>query len=565
MIRNGFLETIDCRGRWSRGCSFAAPAAAAPEAGPEMPPPGLTAGGVAAGVDQQRGWVPKKDDANVSVEMNLPEMQGSDVRIAVKALHFTGLEETVDEKDLQSFAAPLLQDEMTIHDLWKVAAQVTNYLHTAGYMSAIAILPEQEIVDGNVTMQILIGHYDRAAFENTSELVTSRAVSFLPAARPGKKILRGPLDRELLILNDLPGVKAHAYLSPGRTTGTADILFRLETTEKEGGAAYIDNFGSRYTGRWRLGGYYYRNNLAHIGDKLAIGALRSHTDDIRSYDVSYEFPVGNGGMFLGIEGYQTDYVLGKQYRKFEMDGLSHGWRIYTRTPMKRTLNNNTWLRLEYGESNLSDYIHLIGYDAEKKNRALRVGFEGLWRSSTQAATMKLTHTVGGMKMENEITRWQYADTAGSYQKTELDAYDYWRISPAVTLTAQLSAQYAWDNLDSSEKLYVGGHNAVRAFPQSEAGGDHGVLGSIDLSFQVPKTRFEIIPFYDIGWVQYRQSYNGPYDNRRTLAGAGLGLAYRNPGHSYARLDWAYPLSDAYSASAGEDMHGMWWFQFVQYF
>lgn len=230
---------------------------------PELPS-GLTAGGVTAGIDQQRGWQPKKDDIDVAVDMQLPEMQGSDVRIGVKALHFTGLEDAVDEQALQDVVAPSLQDEMTINDLWKIATLVTNYLHAEGFMSAIAVLPEQEIVDGNVTMQVLLGHYDRAAFENTSKLRTSRAVSFLPGARPGKMILRGPLDRELLILNDLPGVKAHAYLSPGRETGTADILFRLETTEVEGGATYVENFGSRYTGRWRFGGFYYRNNLAHM-------------------------------------------------------------------------------------------------------------------------------------------------------------------------------------------------------------------------------------------------------------------------------------------------------------
>ena len=89
-------------------------------------------------------------------------------------------------------------------------------------------------------------------------------------------------------------------------------------------------------------------------------------------------------------------------------------------------------------------------------------------------------------------------------------------------------------------------------------------GSIELNFQLPKTRFQLIPFYDIGWVKDRRSYYGD-DSQRTLAGAGLGLACSNPGHSYARLDWAYPLGEKYSESAGENMHGMWWFQFVQYF
>lgn len=265
------------------------------------------------------------------------------------------------------------------------------------------ILPEQEIKDGVVTMRVLIGHYDRAAFENASELYTSRAIDFVPAARPGKQILRKPLDRELLILNDIPGVRAHAYLSPGRTTGTADILFKLDTTEKEGGAIYVDNYGSRYTGRWRLGGSYHRNNLSHVGDQLTIGALRSNTDEIRNYDIRYELPVGSGGIFAGAEYFKTDYELGKQYRKYDATGLTHGWRVYMRQPLKRTLNNNTYFHLEYGESNLVDRFGAYDIDSEKKNRVTRFGFEGLWRGQKQASRAKLMHHLGDVHRYSDDT------------------------------------------------------------------------------------------------------------------------------------------------------------------
>ena len=111
-----------------------APVAAAQQ----MPPDTLSAGGVNAGVDQQRGWQPKKDDVDVDVDIKIPEMKGSDIRIRVTKLQFIGLEDTIKESDLQTFSAAYVQPEMSINDLWKVAGNVTNYLHDEGYMSHTA-------------------------------------------------------------------------------------------------------------------------------------------------------------------------------------------------------------------------------------------------------------------------------------------------------------------------------------------------------------------------------------------------------------------------------------------
>lgn len=76
--------------------------------------------------------------------------------------------------------------------------------------------------------------------------------------------------------------------------------------------------------------------------------------------------------------------------------------------------------------------------------------------------------------------------------------------------------------------------------------------------------FRLVPFYDAGWVHRDRHPASGSPNARTLAGAGVGLIYTNPGRSYARIDAAFPLSDRYSETAGRNIHSMCWFQFVQY-
>ena len=193
-----------------------------------------------------------------------PTSEQTDMKIMVQTVTFSGMEDNLTEEELQAVVQAELGKEKSVADLWSMAGKVTDYLHSKGYMVALAILPPQEIRNGQVKMEILMGHYDRIGFTNQSDLLTERAVSLTHRVRPGKIIERDSLDRTLLTLNDIPGLWAQAYLSPGRTNGTAELLFDLTTTEHNRGYVYTDNYGSQYTGRWRVGTAWNRNNISHV-------------------------------------------------------------------------------------------------------------------------------------------------------------------------------------------------------------------------------------------------------------------------------------------------------------
>jgi hemolysin activation/secretion protein len=61
------------------------------------------------------------------------------------------------------------------------------------------------------------------------------------------------LDRSLLSLSDLPGTRVQSTLRPGTTVGASDLLVEVNKTSSLQGSVDTDNFGSTYTGEYRIG------------------------------------------------------------------------------------------------------------------------------------------------------------------------------------------------------------------------------------------------------------------------------------------------------------------------
>lgn len=157
--------------------------------------------------------------------------------IKVSNIRFSG-QSLYNERRVQAQVSGNLKSEMSFIELRAIAQKVTDSYHKSGYMTAVAYLPTQDIVNGTVMISILGGHNTKISYDNTSKLRTKCAESFAHLARPGRIIRRQYLDRLLPIMNDVPGIRAHAFLSPGEKTGTAATRCKLTATEVDGGILF---------------------------------------------------------------------------------------------------------------------------------------------------------------------------------------------------------------------------------------------------------------------------------------------------------------------------------------
>ena len=106
---------------------------------------------------------------------------------------------------------------------------------------------------------------------------------------------------------------------------------------------------------------------------------------------------------------------------------------------------------------------------------------------------------------------QYAKTDGRYRKTQLTLQRWQQFIGKSQLLGKIQQQWASKNLDSSEKLSLGGVNGIRAYPLGEVSGDEGYLARIDWRFPLSE-QCALGVGYDAGRVKinkHRLSHTAP--------------------------------------------------------
>lgn len=500
----------------------------------------------------------KDTEVHSSVQFAVSDKGSQTVKINATAIAFTGDGERFT-LELQELAKPYLTEDMVFGDLQTICQKVTETLRAKGYLSAIAYLPQQTIErNGTVNINVVLGTYSAISLVNTSKMKSARLQDFVDTIKIGSTVQQRELDRVLLTIGDMPGVTAHGYLLPGKQEKTVSLKITTSPQPKYETYIFADNYGTADTGNYRLGATMQINQLSNMGDFLRMSFVTTDKDTI-NYDVRYDLPVGNRGLHLGAAVYQTNYNLGNYWGQFDAYGMSRTMELYAQMPLKRTMNNSSFIEGYYRHKDITDKIMAFNYIASKSANEFELRWRGDYSNKNSVTSYSIGHVVGELKMLTDVARQaDYFGTAGSYQKTKADLLMVHKIGPRTTLNIAMSGQYAWTPLSSADKFNIGGPNAVRAFPQGEASGDHGFLTNIALRFNLKDYRWQFGPFIDYGWIKYNRDYSGV----RNAAGVGFSIIFSEQGKNSIRLDIATPISNRYSQSAGKNINGRIWLQAI---
>ena len=197
-------------------------------------------------------------------------------------------------------------------------------------------------------------------------------------------------------------------------------------------------------------------------------------------------------------------------------------------------------------------------ELEKHSNAFHFGLKGREHSGRTALTYDIAAYAGRLGADSPWARTQMkrARTEGSFTKGVLNFALRQELGERWSLGLKAQAQKAGSNLDSSEELYLGGASGVRAYPQGEASGDNGILGSLELSYQTGVPHLTLSTYLDMGHVQYA---NDGKTGCETLKGWGIGISYSRPGDYFMRLDWARRIGLPNDASEAAKARNRLWF------
>ena len=493
-------------------------------------------------------------------------------RIKVNSLHLTG-QKLYLEADLLKLTGFTAGNELSLGQLQTMAAQIADFYHQKGYFVAQAYLPAQEIKNGAVTIAVIEGHYGAVTMRNQSNLSDRLANGAVDDLHSGDAISSAALESDLLLLSDTPGVEVRSTLVPGASVGAADLIVDVTPGQLVTGSIDADNGGNRYTGQYRLGGTLNINNLAGQGDVATLRALSSF-DGLDYARAAYQMQFGKAT--AGVAYSRLDYKLGKEFSDLHGNGTADIASVYGSYPLLRSRRSNLYVQVGFDYKTFEDRIDLVSSHVDRRVEVLMTTLRGDHRDDFGGGGLTagaLTWSTGNLDIETREARSADGLTArsnGHYDKLGFSAMRLQRVTDAFSLYGAINGQVASKNLDISEKMYLGGIDGVRAYPQGEAFGDEGYLATLEARYLLPQFsqqwvgQLQLVSFVDTGTVTLNENRWDNSDRTRTLSGAGVGINWFDFNNYSVKTYYAQKLGGEKATSA-PDSSGRFWVQMVKYF
>lgn len=489
-----------------------------------------------------------------------PPLTDSAVKVVVKGFRFTGITSMASETELQELLKDAVGKEQGLIDLQRLAGLVTDYLRGKGFFLARAYLPKQDVTAGIIEIAVIGGRVDGGATIRAKEprRIRDNILRGMvdSGVKSGEALHESQLERSLTLLNDLPGITAHGTLERGAIYGSTKVLIDVAEGPLFSGGISGDNFGNSYTGIWRGTGTASLNDAFGVGDQLSL----SYTEAEKLFQgrAVFSAQLHPSGLRGGISYSGLYYELGKELKSLNANGHADTIGANLSYPILRSRTFSLWNNLSYEFRMLNDYAN----GALSSSKDIHAGTFDLTASGYDGfgggglTSIRLAVTAGEMKQGVEVTAQAdetTAKTRGSYYKFGYSVSRLQKLNSDFSLFASINGQLSGSNLDSSEKLILGGPSGVRSFPVGEASGDEGHIFTGELRYEVPIKGswggLQLVGFLDTGnitlhkteWTNSISTATGK--NNYWLTGSGLGIVLSKSTLYSMRASWAHTIDD----------------------
>lgn len=428
--------------------------------------------------------------------------------------------EQFSKDSIHQLLDPYIHGYMSTRQIHEAANVLMRYYRERGFFAAKVYVPPHSIHDGVITLHVYEGFLEENGVElvNSEERVKSDILNKLitTSVKPGI-IKQDAYERAILLVNDLPGISSQSVLFPGRQVGGANFLMKIKDEDRYNGNIDYDNFGDYYTGEHRFGTTLYLHSPTRHGEEIAFRYVTTGKDSNFGYlDVS--LPVASYETRVGLSTDFLQYNLKHEFEANDARGNAWNGRAYVTYPFIRTRHFNVIGEASYNYTRLTDKDN----SGELADRELHVG---VLRVSGDHDDDFLANgvtyfnaylTAGNLDLDGNDSYKLYdettADTAGGFAKINAELSRLQHLWADLFTYVSLSGQLTHKNLDSSQKMFLGGPYGVGGYPVGEASGDNGALFYADLRYDLYdlpwKGHFQVGTFYTCGWLQI---FHDPWD------------------------------------------------------
>lgn len=412
-----------------------------------------------------------------------------DVRVQVTRFDFTG-NSSLSSETLRQAIAPWAGRSLTFGELMQAVEAVEARYKQAGYFLAQGYLPPQKIRDGTIEIAISEGRLGEIRLEGESHVSPDVLYAYLDRLPRNDALVLSTLERQVLLIDDLAGIRASLDLQAGDKPGTTDVVLIQQPEDLFTGRLDVDNHGLPSTGEKRLSVTLSANSALNLGERVTFNVLSSENRRITSYYLRGELPIGGDGWRLTASASRAEYSLGGAFSNLEASGSAEPFSIGVSYPLIRRREANLRVQIEADRSRLVDRYRSIDTEFDKQTRGVTASLSGDWLDELiggGSTRVDLALRVGRLNLgpaASAIDAPPFGPAAaGNFSKTTLTIQRQQTVTRGVSLQFLLSGQQAGKNLDSSEKFMVGGPTTLPGYAAGEAIGDSGVYARLGLRWQ----------------------------------------------------------------------------------
>ncbi len=460
---------------------------------------------------------------------------------------------------------------LTALDLEALRRALTVHYIQNGYINSGALLPDQEVMDGIITFQIIEGRLMDIVIEGNKWLTTGYLEDRIALGSGPPLNINDLQERMQLLQQDKNIRRLNGELSPGAALGESELKVRVEENFPFSVSLGFNNYQSTNVGAERGFATLTHRSLTRHGDTLSFTYGRSEGADPQ-IDTFYALPVTPCDTTLTLRYRKNDYAnVREPFNQLDTESESDSYEVSLRHPVYHTMRQEVTLGVT-GEY-LQSKTFLLGepfsfsegvQDGKSTVMAIRFLQEWLYRTQTQVLAARSRFSVGidafgATTNPSPLPDGQFFAWLGQFQWARI--WGFHDIQTIFRSDLQLSP----DPLLALEQIPVGGRYSVRGYLENQLVRDNAFITSLEARVPLVQNRrwadyLQVAPFIDIG-TAWNNEFPTPYP--RIIAGIGVGLRWGAtvvsepfPLRPEFEIYWGYQLVDVDNQGDTLQDHGI---------
>lgn len=504
---------------------------------------------------EQRPLKPKEQPKLELPPIKAPDQEEKQISQALKfklqGLNFSGNTVYSNEQLLVLLEAYVGKEIDTL-DIQQIKNLITSHYIDSGYINSGAMIPDQDIQDGILDIQIVEGDLTKVRVSNKGRL-RDQYIADRIRLDPHKPFNLYVLQERLYLLQQDPRIKRiNADLGPGDDKG--ESILNIEITEEKPYAILLqaDNHRPPSIGEAQGTLRFQHFNITGFGDK--IDATINYTEGLNKGYVNYQWPLTADDRILYVAYEISDSEIVSDDIKaldLELENESKTATIGFTYPLYKasTETFDATLQLDKRESTSfiggepRDYVGTGSVNGVSKVTALRLIQNWLMFDHTSVYSFRHIVSVGLDAFDSTQHDDQAPDSDFFAWLLQFQAALQ---DPAIGVQTVFRAdlQIAFDDLMPMEQIAVGGANTVRGYRENQLVRDNGLITSVELRKAIYQSEsaqhlVQIAAFADYGraWM-----HSGPVEPE-SIYSVGAGFRWQWNRTALAEFYWAEALTD----------------------